>query len=285
MNHKTTLHFFNKIVAFIILSWTCPYKNDEHALSKALENGNKVNISLVMRTHRLLAKHEYQNEISSSELKNKVSYNRDYYKLEKGKGNNNTFEQLKQGRSNNVDNYLKSYKKRYSKKRGLKKLDCYYENKLFNKFLHLYDIAQKIKNEKKRSKYFFFKKYDIVLFLLSLLPVIGLIHPILFGLSHKYPGILGACEESHIETNCNAHKLGTQEYYGLMNCPKKWMYDYRGSIDYTGLAYMIVSLIIVSVVLFVVIYILLKLIKYQRLKSGRGKMNINQYYHLCKGIF
>ncbi|EDL42699.1 variable surface protein Vir11, truncated, putative, partial [Plasmodium vivax] len=151
---------------------------------------------------------------------------------------------------------LKSYKKRYSKKRGLKKLDCYYENKLFNKFLHLYEIAQKIKNEKKRSKYFFFKKYDIVLFLLSLLPVIGLIHPILFGLSHKYPGILGACEESHIETNY-----------------------------YTGLAYMIVSLIIVSVVLFVVIYILLKLIKYQRLKSGRGKMNINQYYHLCKGIF
>ncbi|VVA00162.1 Plasmodium exported protein, unknown function [Plasmodium vivax] len=237
-----------------------------------------------MRTHRLLDKHEYQNEISSSELKNKVSYNRDYYKLEKGKGNNNTFEQLKQGRSNNVDNYLKSYKKRYSKKRGLKKLDCYYENKVFNNFRHMCDIAEKRKNDKKRSKYFFFKKYDIGVFLLSLLPFIGLMHPILFGLGHKYPGILGACIDSHIDTN-NAHKTGPGGSDEFTTCSRKWMYEYRGSIDYTGLAYMIVSLIIASVVLFVVIYILLKLIKYQRLKSGRGKMNINQYYHFCKEIF
>ncbi|KMZ76920.1 hypothetical protein PVIIG_05806 [Plasmodium vivax India VII] len=98
-------------------------------MSKSLENGNNVNISLNVRNHRLLAKHEYQNEVPTRRLQYNESYNRDNYKLEKGKGYNNTFEQLKQSRSNNVDNYLKSYKNRYSKKKGLSKLDCYCEKK------------------------------------------------------------------------------------------------------------------------------------------------------------
>ncbi|KNA01759.1 hypothetical protein PVNG_05611 [Plasmodium vivax North Korean] len=238
-----------------------------------------------MRTHRLLAKHEYQNEIPSRKLKNNISYNRDNYKLDNGKGNNNTFEQIKQGRSNHVDDYLKSYKKRYSKKRGLKKLDCYYENKVFNKIRHMCVIAENRKNNKKSSKYIVLKKYDIVLFLVSLLPVIGLIHPILFGISDNYLGILGACETSHIDNTTYDHKTDNVGGVNLSECSKKWMYDYRESIKNTGLSYMIVSLIIVSIVLFVVIYILIKLIKYQRLKAGRGKMSINQYYHFCKEIF
>ncbi|KMZ95092.1 hypothetical protein PVMG_05964 [Plasmodium vivax Mauritania I] len=116
-----------------------------------------MNISLNVRAHRLLAKHEYKNEMPTRGLQYNVPYNRDNYKLEKGKGYNNTFEELKQSRSNNVDNYMKSYKNRYSKKRVLKKLDCYYENKVFNKFRHMCGIAQKIKNDKRCSKYFFFK--------------------------------------------------------------------------------------------------------------------------------
>ncbi|KMZ77135.1 hypothetical protein PVIIG_05345 [Plasmodium vivax India VII] len=243
-----------------------------------------MNISLNMRNHRLLAKHVYQNEMPTRKLQYKASHNRDNYKLDKDIENYNTFQQLKQGKSNNVDDYLKSYKNRYSKKRGLKKLDCYYENKVFNKYLHMRDIAEKMKNDKKRSK-FFLKKYGIGLFLLSLLPVIGLIHPILFGLGHSYPGILGACEEGHIDTSTYAHKPGNGDTDEVSTCIKKWIYDYRGSINYTGLAYMLVSLIIVSIVLFVVIYVLVKLIKYQRLKAGRGKMNISQYYNFCKEIF
>ncbi|KMZ77295.1 hypothetical protein PVIIG_05654 [Plasmodium vivax India VII] len=238
-----------------------------------------------MRTHRLLAKHEFQNEVQSRGLQNKASFNSDNYKLEKGKGNNNTFQELKQSRSNHMDDYLKNYKNRYSKKRGLKKLDCYYENKVFNKIRHICDIAENTKNDKKGSKYFFLKKYNIGLFLLSLLPVIGLIYPILFGIGENYSGVLGACETSHIDSSSKAHKTGTISDVNYSDCTKKWMYDYKDSIKNTGLSYMIVSLIIVSIVLFVVIYILIKLIKYQRLKAGRGKMSINQYYHFCKEIF
>ncbi|KMZ89650.1 hypothetical protein PVMG_05935 [Plasmodium vivax Mauritania I] len=134
MNHNTNSIFFTKIVTFIILSWIYQCTKYENMLSKTLENGNKHDISLDIRTHRILAKHEYQNEVPTRGLQNKVSYNRDNFKLVNDKGNNNTFEQLKQSRTNYMDDYLKSYKKRYSKKRGLKKLDCYYEKVLFNKF-------------------------------------------------------------------------------------------------------------------------------------------------------
>ncbi|KMZ88789.1 hypothetical protein PVBG_05701 [Plasmodium vivax Brazil I] len=247
MKNKSNLYFFNKIVIFIILTWVHKCQNDEencyyrilnnnifriynfyrfsfefiNELIRTLENGKSVNISLDIRTHRLLAKHEYQNEKTTTGLQYNASYNRDNYKLEKGKGKNNTFQQLKENRTNHVDDYLKCYRNRYSKKSGLKKLDCYYENKVFNKFRHMCGIAQKIKNDKRCSKYFFFKRYAIVLFLLSLLPFIGLIHPMLFGLNHKYPGILGACEESHIETSSYAHKPGLDESDGIKNCSKR----------------------------------------------------------------
>ncbi|KMZ96413.1 hypothetical protein PVNG_06356 [Plasmodium vivax North Korean] len=142
MNHNTKIIFFTKIVTFIILSWIYQCTNHEKVPSKTIENGYKVNISFVMRTHRLLAKHEYQNEIPRRGLHNKVSYNRDNYKLENGKSNNNTFQQLKQDRINHVDEYLKCYRNRYSKKFGLKKLDCYYEKLLFGSFNKINKIVE-----------------------------------------------------------------------------------------------------------------------------------------------
>ncbi|KMZ88917.1 hypothetical protein PVBG_06292, partial [Plasmodium vivax Brazil I] len=76
---------------------------------------------------------------------------------------------------------MKGYKDRYMKKKGLSKLDCYYENKVFGKINHIRDIAEKMHNDKKRWKKFFLKKYGIVLMLFALIPAIGLIFPILFG--------------------------------------------------------------------------------------------------------
>ncbi|KMZ95943.1 hypothetical protein PVMG_06170 [Plasmodium vivax Mauritania I] len=100
-----------------------------------------------MRTQRLLARNVYQNEMPITKLQYNVSYNKDNYKLEKDKGTNITYVQLKQGRSNHFDEYLKSYKNRYSKKSGLKKLDCYLENKLFNKVDYIQKIAQSLQND------------------------------------------------------------------------------------------------------------------------------------------
>ncbi|VUZ99942.1 Plasmodium exported protein, unknown function [Plasmodium vivax] len=183
MNHNTKYIFFTKIVTFLILSWIYQCTKHENVLSKSLENGNNVNISLDMRIHRLLTKHVYEPEMQNRGLKYNVSHNRDNYKLEKGTRNNITYVQLKQSRSNDLYAYLKSYKNRYSKKSGLKKLDCYFENALFNKVDCIEKISESLQNDKK----LFIKKIHnicgIRLILLFLLPILGVIFPItIYGL-------------------------------------------------------------------------------------------------------
>ncbi|VUZ99773.1 Plasmodium exported protein, unknown function [Plasmodium vivax] len=245
MYHKTKLYLFTKIIALIILSWTYQYNSNEYALSKSLENGNNVNISLNVRNHRLLAKHEYQNEVPTRRLQYNESYNRDNYKLEKGKGYNNTFGQLKQSRSNNVDNYLKSYKNRYSKKKGLSKLDCYCEKKVLDKIHSLYGVGEKLRNEKKSFKKYFLKKYGIGLILFALIPSLSLIFPILFGVENWWDAIIKFCGT----TTHNSDKT-------LGGC-----------------------------VLLFVFYTLIKVVKYERLKSGKDKMSLKEYCRFSKDVF
>ncbi|KMZ88499.1 hypothetical protein PVBG_06160 [Plasmodium vivax Brazil I] len=230
---------FIKIVTFIFLSCTYQYNQDEYALSKTLESVNKVNISLDIRVHRLLTKHVYQSEIPTRELNNKVSFNRNNYKLEKGKRNNITFEQLKQCRSNNVDNYLKSYKNRYSKKKGLSKLDCYCEKKVLEKIHGLYGVGEKLRNEKKSLKIFFFKKYGIGLILFALISAPSVIFSILFG------------DDKASESCSERHK-----------------YKWDPIVGYIKPVLMAFTFIMIIIILLFVFYTLIKVVKYEKLKSG-----------------
>ncbi|KMZ87872.1 hypothetical protein PVBG_05809 [Plasmodium vivax Brazil I] len=232
INHNTKIIFFTKIVTFIILSWIYQCTNHENAHSRTLENVNKVNISLDMRTHRLLAKDEYQNEMSTRGLQNKVSYSRDNYELEKGKRNNNTFQKLKQGRSNNVDDYLKCYKNRYSKKFGLKKLDCYYEKLLFGSF----NKINKIVEHKKASKSKFIS--------------------IIFGKKHSEKvGMCTFTKDTSTQGKINFSKHEKCEYD-----------DIKGPY----LRY-IILIILVVIVFSLLIYTYIKILKYYRIKEGMSK--------------
>ncbi|KMZ92849.1 hypothetical protein PVMG_01435 [Plasmodium vivax Mauritania I] len=174
---------------------------------------------------------------------------------------------------------MKSYKDRYMKKKGLSKLDCYCENKVFSKFCHIRDIAEKMQNDTKRSKRFFLKKYGISLIIFALIPALALIIPILFGPGKGKPGLLGLCDTGHIVTNKQEHKAHPA------NCDTKWIYDYRKSIDYVGYALKLYSFIMISIVILFIIYILIKIIKYEKIKAGKGKMNIKEYCRFCKDIF
>ncbi|KNA02386.1 hypothetical protein PVNG_01540 [Plasmodium vivax North Korean] len=228
---------------------------------KALENGNKVNISLVMGTHRLLAKHGYQSKLPTRELQNKLSHNRDNYKFEKGKVKNNTFQQLKEGRSNNVDEYLKSYKYRYSKKKKLSKLDCYCEKKVLDKIHGLYGVRDKLRNEKKSFKNFFLKKYGICLILFALIPALGFIYPILFGIDKWWDGILEFCTNNTSHNNAEAAK----------ECNKIHKYNWETPLGYMNQAFMVFTFTMIIIVLIFVFYTLIKVAKYEKLKSGKIK--------------
>ncbi|SCA81707.1 Plasmodium exported protein, unknown function [Plasmodium vivax] len=234
-----------------------------------------VNISLVMRTYRLLAKHEYQHEMPNRGLQNKVSYNRDNYKLEKGKENNNTFEKLKQGRSNHVDNYLKSYRNRYSKKKGFSKLDCYCEKIVLDKIHGLYGVGEKLRNKKKSFKKFFLKKYGIGLILFALIPALGLIYPIIFGIDKRWDGILDYC------TDNITHK----DYTSALNCSKVHKYIWETPLSYIKPAFIVFTFTMIIVILLFVFYTLIKVVKYEKIKSGKDKMSLKEYSHFSKDVF
>ncbi|SCA83681.1 hypothetical protein PVT01_000086700 [Plasmodium vivax] len=124
--------FFIETVTLTISSLIYLYNNHEDIISNSLASGKKLDISLDVGHHRLLAKYEEQNELMNTRIQYKNKDNRQYHKLTNGR-DNNTYEKLKTAKPNNMESYLNSYKSRYSKKSGLKKLDCYYEKKLFSR--------------------------------------------------------------------------------------------------------------------------------------------------------
>ncbi|KMZ88824.1 hypothetical protein PVBG_05620 [Plasmodium vivax Brazil I] len=258
MNHNTKYIFFTKIVTFLILSWIYQCTKHENELSSSLENGNKVNISVDIRTHRLLAKHEYQNEMPTRGLQNKVSYNKDNYKLEKGTRNNNTFQQLKQSGTNYVDDYLKSYKKRYSKKRGLKKLDCYYEKVLFGSFNKLKKHVEHKNSSKSKILSIICSKYGLPLILLSLLPLIAL----------KIPEVLIKKVHGDDFSKCKYTNTGSPNEFKA----QKLSHDICPKVDIKDpyLKYIYVF-ILIFITFALIIYTYIKILKYNRIYAGMLK--------------
>ncbi|VVA00156.1 Plasmodium exported protein, unknown function [Plasmodium vivax] len=180
IKHKLYDHVFTRIATFMILSCMLFYHNDMNVSSKSLENGRKIDKSLDIRAYRLLAKYSDKSEFQRSRLQNEANDDRYNHKLRNEKVNNNTYEHLKHDRLNNVDTYLKGYKSRYAKKKGLKRFDCYYEKKIFNSINKIEKMVEHKNINKKNLKKLLYKKYGIPFIMISLIPLLGLIIPITF---------------------------------------------------------------------------------------------------------
>ncbi|SCA81701.1 Plasmodium exported protein, unknown function, partial [Plasmodium vivax] len=236
--------------------------------SKSLEHKYEQDKIFSICFYRLLAKHEQQRELRDNRFRDKLPDNSPHKNRRKMSDNIPTYSEVRSKASNNFDIYMKGYKDRYIKKKGLYKLDCYYENKLFGKFNHMCDVAEKMRNDKKRWKRFIFKKYGIGLIIFALIPSLGLIFHILYGVG-KNPGIYGLCDQTnHFDSNKNEHN----QQAGV-GCPKKWLYDQKDTIETYGyISYIYMSTMIIIVLLFV-IYIFIKFIKYEKLKYEKCKLN------------
>ncbi|KMZ89398.1 hypothetical protein PVBG_05909 [Plasmodium vivax Brazil I] len=240
-----------------------------------------------MNFTRSLARHEHNKEFEHNSFRGKLSDRRTYKNERNVYDNLSAYSRVHKNASNNVELYMKNYKKRYMKKRGLSKLDCYYENKVFDKFNQICDIGKKMKYDEKRSKMFFLKKYGIGLIIFALIPALGLIFPILFGIRRGLPGLLGECPDGHFQNSggTNTHKTGDVEEDDIKNCSIKWMYEKHELIDNVSYAQMIFSFIMITIFILFIIYVLIKVIKYEKIKAGKGKMNIKEYCRFCKDIF
>ncbi|VUZ99950.1 Plasmodium exported protein, unknown function [Plasmodium vivax] len=242
---------------------------------KSLEKIYKQHRTWNTKFNRLLATYERQRELKQTMLREKLPEKRSYKEKINMSSNISAYSHVKKNDTNNIDVYMKNYKRRYGKKKGLSKLDCYYENKVFRKINHICDIAEKVQYNEKRAKKIFLKKYGTVLIFSSLIPVLGFIFPILFGDQDLGGGIIDYClREKHV---------GGPKY---CNCGRKYQwYVYKTPIKIMGyFSYIIFSSFAVIVSL-IFIYILIKVIKYERLKAGEGKMSLKEYGCFAKDVF
>ncbi|CAG9475196.1 unnamed protein product [Plasmodium vivax] len=268
---------FFKIFTFIFLIWTYITYNNMDKFHNTLENKYEHGNILNRNHHRLLVKHEQHRELGYRATGKKL--------LRDSIGNSNKniaadisiSSQLNKKGSNNVETYMKNYKRRYEKKKGLYKLDCYCEKKVFDKLNYIYTLSDKMRNDKKGFKNKIRKKYGIGLIILSLLPALGLIYYILFGCSENLIGPIKLCNESgHYESQ--KHKKSD----GCNNLDK---YIWEPRLQNIDIFNVIFSYTMSTIVLLFFIYILAKVIKYEKIKAGKGKMRINEYYRFCKEFF
>ncbi|VVA00155.1 Plasmodium exported protein, unknown function [Plasmodium vivax] len=255
---------------FLVLSYLT--YNGVYPLCKSLENIYNLDRRWNTKLNRLLARDEQLGELERTRLREKLSDRRSYTEKRNVYDNMKTYSHVKSNESNNIDIYMKNYKRRYGKKKGLSKLDCYYENKVFRKFNHIRDIAEKVQYNEKRAKKIFLRKYGTVLIFLSLIPALGFVFPILFGVQEIGKGALDYC--------LNKNHRGT----GSTCTAKYGWYDHKTKIEIIGyFSYIFFSFfgVIVSLVF---IYIMIKVIKYERIKAGRGKMNRKEYIDFCKKL-
>ncbi|KMZ77384.1 hypothetical protein PVIIG_06274 [Plasmodium vivax India VII] len=241
--------------------------------NRSLEKRTNIDKILEIYFQRSLAKHEYKKNLDSSSIKERLPDYRIHMEI-KNKKNMSPYGHLNKEGLNELDAYKKSYKDRYAKKKGFAKLDCYFEKNLFDKIDHVNGLAEKWQKDKNSFKKKILKKYGIHFLLFGLLPLLGLIFPVLFGSYKLGDGLLSWCgykSEPHKHTGANS------------NCDLKY-YDpelIKGIYKLNSAIFLIMS----SIIIFWFIYIFIKVIKYERLKAEKGKMNRKEYFDFCKEVF
>ncbi|KMZ82177.1 hypothetical protein PVIIG_03431 [Plasmodium vivax India VII] len=276
---------FLKSFTVIFLIWTyITYKDmvqDKYILvddifPKSLDNKNEHCEILNRVIHRLLAKDELYNELGY------VGKGGQFLRDSIGKGKKNVADvipissQLNKKGSNNVETYMKNYKRRYKKKKGLYKLDCYCEKKAFDKLNYIYTLSDKMRNDKKGFKNKISKKYGLGLIILSLIPSLGLIFYILFGCGKDLPGAIGLCmDKSHYDDRKHKRDNG---------CTLLKRDEWDENLVNIRFANDLFSYTMIITVLLFFIYIFIKVIKYKKLKAGRDKMSLKEYYRFTKSL-
>ncbi|KMZ89630.1 hypothetical protein PVMG_06133 [Plasmodium vivax Mauritania I] len=212
-------------------------------------------------------------------MREKLSYGKTYKKEIHLPRNTSTYSHMKKKESNNIDIYMKNYKDRYSKKKGLSKLDCYWEKKLFDQICYIDNLTEKMKNNKKSLKKKLIKKYGYALIIISLVPVIlgiwPMIHNRYFSLLPKI--CFQNCGYDHKDIHSDKKGHDVFNYTELPITRTTWdILTYLNSV---------ILWLSIFVVLSLVIYIFLKVIKYEKLRRGKGKMNVKEYYRFCKDVF
>ncbi|SCA83813.1 Protein of unknown function, putative, partial [Plasmodium vivax] len=219
-------------------------------------------------SNRLLAKREIQKNIKYKSHRENLHDNIMNKNIKNG-NDKPTYKYLKKG-LNDLESYKKDYSRRYATKKGLAKLDCYYEKKVFDKIDHIYELAGKFQNDEKGFKKKIYNIFGYRLILFTLLPTLGLIFPVLFY-----------GERNAIIPWCGS---GNHPNEGSTQCTITLLLNKGELIAYHCLN-VTISCILLIMVLSAIAYLITKVIKYERIKAGKGKNEGKVNYRYCKNIF
>ncbi|KMZ76893.1 hypothetical protein PVIIG_06417 [Plasmodium vivax India VII] len=202
--------------------------------------------------NRLLSITELDVVLEPSYIKEDISNNYESNELENESEDISIYKSLKRNSSNHMYSYRKNFKNTYAKKKGFEKLDCYCEKNVFSNIDKIYKLAQNGNYDKKTFKNIIIKKYGFKIIFSSLFSLLGLIVPILvYGkVNVKFP------------TN-------------LKNVLSTLIPDLNYAFFIPFCTIFILALL----------YIFIKVVKYEKLKAGKGKMNRKEYVCFCKEIF
>ncbi|EDL42653.1 variable surface protein Vir11, putative [Plasmodium vivax] len=208
---------FLKTFIFIFIIWNYSTYNAMDIFPKSLENKYEHTKILNRNLHRLLAKHELHKKLGYTVSGAQMLHDSIGKSKKNVTDNTSISSQLKKKGSNNFDTYMKNYKSRYEKKKGLSKLDCYCEKSVFDKINYIEKLSEKMRSDKKVFKKKILKKYGIGSIIFTLIPAIGLIYYILFGLGGRLGGEIELCMDGRHYVSGTTHPSSCSAGKGKMN--------------------------------------------------------------------
>ncbi|VUZ99844.1 Plasmodium exported protein, unknown function [Plasmodium vivax] len=272
-----------KYFTYIFLVWNS--NCDMSTFGKSLEMKYKQDGSLNTCYNRLLAKHELKKDSYKTYASQKYANYGMNKNIKSEEVKTPIQSQIRKDCLNNYAVYMNDYKNRYAKKKGLAKWDCYYERKLFNKINNIFEITDNMTNKKKYYNKKIYNKYIVGLVLFSLIPFLGFIFIFYFSKLNPYmqKACFSACRSKHPSNGTDSEDFDKavkdHEAKGirLLSIEENTYH----LIEKVNDVFLWLSF---SIVLLVLLYILLKIIKYARIKSGKGKMSVKDYCHFCKDL-
>ncbi|KMZ76921.1 hypothetical protein PVIIG_05807 [Plasmodium vivax India VII] len=266
-----------KFFTYIYLIWNPINDMVNH---NAVEMKFKLNRNLNINFKRLLAKHELKKNLyKTHERPNYIDYrmNKDIKNEAEKKS---TYSQVMGDKLNELDAYKKDYNRRYGRKKGLSRLECYFEKNVFDNIDYIDGLVEKMQNNKKLLKKTLWYNFGIRFILFSLIPVIWLIVPLVpYGYFAANYNCYDDCKkDSH--KNAGASAVYTHNDTKYHRAPIK-----ETTWDAITIVNTVLYCVTAFIVLSIIIYIFIKFIKYQRLKACRSKMSIKEYCKFCKSLF
>ncbi|VVA00102.1 Plasmodium exported protein, unknown function [Plasmodium vivax] len=240
-----------KISMLLLLAWIFKFFNDSCYTSENMNCGHMFDGTYRIVMNRLLSKTDLEFGLEQNNMNEDISRNYESNELMNESDDRSIYRRLKRSSSNHMYSYRKNFKNTYTKKNGLERLDCYCERKIFNNIDKIYKLAENGNYDKKKFKNIIMKKYGYKIILSSLFLLLGLIVPIL------------------AKAKVEMQFLKDQKLL-------------RTLIPALSSAFFIIysTIFILSI-----LYSFIKVVKYEKLKEGKGKMNRKEYICFCKDIF